>query len=97
MVAANARGAEEGSDPYGAGWLFRVKPSHWRRSRAQLMEGSGAREWMEEQARQLYGRMSPEAVPMLQDGGTPIHGMAREVDASRWAEVAREYFRTQEG
>jgi len=96
VVAANGEALGKGAEPYGGGWLFRVKPSQWKRSRAQLIEGQGAREWMEEQARQLYGRLSLEAVPMLQDGGTPIHGIAREVDPENWAEVAREFFRTQE-
>jgi len=96
VVATNGSAGENGSEPYGAGWLFQVKPSQWTRSRAQLIDGQAAREWMEEQARQLYGRMSPEAVPMLQDGGVPIHGIAREIEPARWDEVAREFFRTQE-
>ena len=96
VVATNGSAGENGSEPYGAGWLFQVKPSQWTRSRAQLIDGQAAREWMEEQARQLYGRLSPEAVPMLQDGGVPIHGIAREIEPARWDEVAREFFRTQE-
>jgi glycine cleavage system H protein len=94
VVARNA-GALEG-EPYGAGWLFKVRPTNWQRSRAQLFEGRWAREWMEEQARALSARLSPEAVPALQDGGTPVAGMAREVDPAHWDEVAREFLRTQE-
>jgi len=95
VVARNA-GALEG-EPYGAGWLFKVRPANWKRSRAQLFEGRSAREWMEEQARALSARLSPEAVPVLQDGGTPVAGMAREIDPENWDEVAREFLRTRAG
>jgi glycine cleavage system H protein len=28
------------ADPYGQGWLYRVRPENWKRSRAQLLEGA---------------------------------------------------------
>jgi len=95
-VVARNEGALAG-DPYGSGWLFKVRPANWKRSRAQLFDGEAAKEWMEEQARALYARLAPAAVPLLQDGGAPVEGMAREVDPEHWDEVAREFLRTQEG
>jgi glycine cleavage system H lipoate-binding protein len=94
VVATNAAAAE--GEPYGAGWLFKVRPTNWKRSRAQLLDGTAAKEWIEEQARQLYARLSPEAVPMLQDGGVPVQGIAREIDPEHWDELAREFLRTKE-
>jgi glycine cleavage system H lipoate-binding protein len=95
VVEAN-RSADGSADPYGAGWLFRVRPSHWRRNRAQLLSGTAARSWLEEQGRRLATRLSPEPVPVLQDGGAPVHGIAREIDPDHWDDVAREFFRTQD-
>ncbi|HET8724738.1 MAG TPA: glycine cleavage system protein H [Anaeromyxobacteraceae bacterium] len=93
-----AYNADPGSDsPYEQGWLFKVRPTDWRRSKAQLLDGQAARHWLEEQGRRLASRLSPgEPVPVLQDGGAPVHGIAREIDPEHWDDVAREFFRTQE-
>jgi glycine cleavage system H lipoate-binding protein len=84
------------AEPYGQGWLFRVRPTRWSRNRAQLLSGQAARDWIEEQGRLLSLRLSPQPVPMLQDGGAPVHGIARELDPQHWDDVAREFFRTQD-
>jgi glycine cleavage system H lipoate-binding protein len=95
VIAYNAAPDVRG-DAYGQGWLFRVRPENWKRSRAQLLEGTAAREWLEEQGRLLASRLSPGPVPVLQDGGAPVHGIAREIDPEQWDALAREFFRTQE-
>jgi glycine cleavage system H lipoate-binding protein len=95
VIAYNAE-PDAHLDPYGRGWLFRVQPDAWKRSRAQLLEGAAAREWLEDQGRRLSARLSPEPQPVLQDGGAPLHGIAREIDPEHWDDVAREFFRTQE-
>jgi glycine cleavage system H lipoate-binding protein len=98
VVAANPASARDGVSPYGDGWLFKVRPSRWLRDRAQLLSGQAARDWVEEQGRRLTLRLAPEMAlaTALHDGGAPLHGMARELDAEHWDEVAREFFRTQE-
>jgi len=97
VVATNAA-AREGTAPYGEGWLFKVRPSRWARNAAQLLSGEAAREWVEEQGRKLTMRLAPEMAlaPVMHDGGAPVHGMARELDAEHWDEIAREFFRTQD-
>ncbi len=82
--------------PYGQGWLFKVRPTDWKRSKAQLFDGRAARGFIEEQGRRLASRFGPEPVAVLQDGGAPIHGIARELDPEHWDAIAREFFRTQE-
>jgi glycine cleavage system H protein len=96
VVAANPA-AREG-EAYGTGWLFKVKPTRWARNKAQLLSGQAARDWVEEQGRRLTMRLAPDMAlaPAMQDGGAPMPGMARELDAEHWDEVAREFFRTQE-
>jgi len=99
VVAYNAALPSQGApvEPYGDGWLFKVRPSNWRRSRAQLIEGQAARDWVEEQARLLEARLARQpAGALLQDGGAPIHGIAREIDPEHWDDLARQFFRTEE-
>jgi glycine cleavage system H lipoate-binding protein len=97
-VVASNPAAREGSEPYGQGWLFKVRPTRWARNKAQLFSGQAARDWVEEQGRLLAMRLSPEMAlaPAMHDGGVPLPGMARELDAEHWDDIAREFFRTQE-
>ena len=97
VVATNAA-VRDGSAPYGDGWLFKVRPTRWARNAAQLLTGEAAREWVEEHGRKLTMRLAPEMAlaPAMHDGGAPVPGMARELDAEHWDEIAREFFRTQE-
>lgn len=79
-------------DPYGDGWLFEVEapPSTLR----NLLPARLARSWMEEAAAALSGRMSAELGPVLQDGGVPVPGFARELSPERWPEIAAELLLT---
>lgn len=50
LVEVNAEAFEHdiavaNRDPYGAGWLARVKPTDWDTEAAQLLDGSAAFEW----------------------------------------------------
>ncbi len=98
VVETNPAAARAGAAPYGDGWLYRVRPTRWARNAAQLLRGDAARDWVEEQGRRLTMRLTPELAlaPAMHDGGAPIPGMARELDAEHWDDVAREFFRTQE-
>ena len=81
-------------EPYGAGWLFKVKPGRWKADERQLLAGEAARRWLEQASASLAARASPELGAVLQDGGAPLHGIARELEPDRWDELCREYFRT---
>lgn len=37
------------ADPYGGGWLVRLKPSAWERDSASLIHGPALERWIEEQ------------------------------------------------
>jgi len=81
-------------DPYGAGWLFKVKLPEAARA-AQLMAGEKAREYLERAAQALSLRMNPELGYVLQDGGTPIHGIAKALAGDAWSNLARHYLQTE--
>lgn len=81
-------------EPYGAGWLFKVRPARLETNVRQLLSGLAARRWLDQAAESLAGRLSPQLGQVLQDGGTPVHGLARELEPERWDALCREYFRS---
>jgi len=92
VAAVNTGAAERPEtlrDPYGAGWLFKVRPDHFGKDQHQLRSGARAFAWLEDAAAALVGRMDPELGHVLQDGGTPIHGIARALAGEGWADLAR--------
>jgi glycine cleavage system H lipoate-binding protein len=79
-------------DPYGQGWLVKLRPSRLDGDLKQLLAGEAARRYMESVTDALRARMSPEVGLLLQDGGQPVHGIAPELDPERWDEIARGFF-----
>ncbi len=96
VVAVNERfnAAPErlGRDPYGEGWLVKVRAPRLAANVKHLFKGSLARRWMEEACAGLQDLMSPELGRLYQDGGLPVHGMAHSLDAERWDDIARRFF-----
>jgi glycine cleavage system H protein len=41
------------ADPYGDGWLVRIRPSAWERDAADLVHGPALERWLEEQLERL--------------------------------------------
>jgi glycine cleavage system H lipoate-binding protein len=80
-------------DPYGSGWLFRVKSANLTSNAKNMIPGAMVGEWFESLRRSLGG-LSQSGAPMYADGGEPIRGIARVVEPERWDELAREYFLT---
>jgi glycine cleavage system H lipoate-binding protein len=97
VVAVNTRAKEgpEGlGDPYGASWLYKVKAPRLAANLRQLMREHPARRFMADAEAQLALRLSPELGHVLQDGGTPVHGIARALSGDGWDETARQFFLT---
>lgn len=79
------------ADPYGAGWLLRLRPNGaLGRNMKQLLAGDTARLYMERAAEGLRARLTPELGALAADGGQPIHGFAREIEPLRWDSLVRE-------
>jgi glycine cleavage system H lipoate-binding protein len=98
VVAVNALAAEEPArlrDAYGAGWLFKVKGPDLAAQGRRLLSGGRVQEYLERAAEALALRMEPELGHVLQDGGTPIHGIARALAGDGWAGMARHFFQTE--
>lgn len=79
------------SDPYGKGWLMKVRTPQRKRNLRNLISGSLARSWMDDTESILRGKISGELGLVLQDGGVPVSGIARELSPDRWQDVVREF------
>lgn len=84
------------ADPYGRGWLFRLRPQRLRANSTNLLSGAGARRWMDEAVAGLQRAMSPGLGALAQDGGVPVAGMARVIDPEGWDALARTHLLTED-
>lgn len=77
------------TDPYGAGWLFRVSPDRLDPNLRSLVSRGAARRFLAEAAEALYLAFHPDALSLAQDGGLLVHGIARELDPEHWDDLVR--------
>jgi glycine cleavage system H lipoate-binding protein len=97
VVAVNPAAKNDAAalaDPYGAGWLFKVKATKLAVNLRQLHRAAPALRMLEDAGEALVRRMDPELGRLLQDGGTPVHGIARALAGDEWETLAREFFLT---
>jgi glycine cleavage system H protein len=83
------------SDPYGRGWLMKVKVPQMKRNLTNLLSGELAMAWMRETVDHLHERTAGSFGVALQDGGIPVDGIAKILSPDNWEEVAREFLLTQ--
>jgi len=87
-------------DPYGRGWLMKVRTPRPDATLKNLMPWRVATAWMEDASRRLSAAMSPavgvELGQVLQDGGVPVVGLARQIDPEHWDRFAAELLLTAE-
>lgn len=81
-------------DPYGKGWLMKVQVPGHAQSLGDLLSGAAARKWIAEVSNELTAAMGPQLGTVLQDGGVPVHGIARSLDEAHWDDVARKFLRS---
>ena len=83
-------------DPYGNGWLMRVRIPSREPVRRNLLAGRLARSWSElaERALQAIAAEAPDAAlgAVLADGGEPSEGLARALAPDSWEEVVHRFF-----
>lgn len=82
------------ADPYGEGWLLKVEPVRPEANLKQLLGFDAARRHVEEAWNELRARLSPELGTVMQDGGTPVDGLAQGIDPAGWVVIARKHFLT---
>jgi len=83
-------------DPYGEGWLLKVKSDRVSADVRNLLSGKVARVWMENALENLYPAHEEALGPVMQDGGVPIEGIAKALGGNRWEHLARTHLLTDE-
>lgn len=81
-------------DPYGNGWLLKIRPARPTADLKQLLSGALARRWMEEASDRIQTMMSPDLGRLYQDGGLPVQGIAKSLGGEAWDDVCRRFFLT---
>ncbi len=93
-TVANSPGAAF-EDPYGNGWMFKVKSSNLTSNMKNMIPCVMVGEWFENIRQTLVTRVTSQpAVPMYSDRGEPAMGIAKAVDPEGWEDLAREFFLT---
>ncbi len=78
-------------DPYGAGWLFRLRPSNLKYNLPNLQYGEAAVAWMEAEIHRLLGMLESEAGVTLPDGGALIDDISGHFPALAWRRLVQEF------
>jgi glycine cleavage system H lipoate-binding protein len=82
-------------DPYGRGWLLKVKATKLAANSRNLLSGDVARRMVEESLNGILRQSGEELGIVCQDGGVPVSGMARAIYGKEWYGAARELFLTE--
>lgn len=83
-------------DPYGEGWLLRVRVRDAKAALATLLTGERASAWMDDTVLRLQERMGLGLGVVMQDGGVPVSGFAKQLEPESWDRVAAEFLLTAE-
>lgn len=94
--AAQADPSLVSSDPFGEGWLVKVKASNLSTDVKNLLSGELARRWIEDAVDSLRIRSGETVGATIQDGGIPVDGIARALYGEEWTEKVKEQFLTSE-
>jgi glycine cleavage system H lipoate-binding protein len=82
-------------DPYGKGWLFKVRSTNLNSNLKNMIPSSMVGDWFENVRQTLANRgLAAASAPLYADGGEPVRGFAKAVDPEGWDDLVREFFLT---
>ena len=82
-------------DPYGKGWLFKVRSTNLNSNLKNMIPSSMVGDWFENVRQTLANRgLAGASAPLYADGGEPVRGFAKAVDPEGWDDLVREFFLT---
>jgi glycine cleavage system H protein len=81
-------------EPYGRGWLYKIRSTNLAATLRNLLSGSLARRWTEDAREQLELRLMALSGSVLQDGGEPAPDFARHVPSEAWQDLVETFFLT---
>jgi glycine cleavage system H protein len=77
-------------DPYGRGWVMKVRAGDLGRTMQNMLSGSLARRWMEDSRERLELQLMALSGSVLQDGGEPVANFARHLEDDDWQQLVHE-------
>ena len=81
-------------DPYGRGWVLKVKAPQLASNLRNLLSGRLARKWMEDSREALELRLMALSGSVLQDGGEPVADFAKHLPTAEWKRLLGEFLLT---
>jgi glycine cleavage system H protein len=81
-------------EPYGRGWLFKVRAADLAAGLRNLLSGSLARRFTEDARESLDLRLMALSGSVLQDGGEPVADFARHLGNEDWQRLVNEFLLT---
>ena len=78
-------------DPYGRGWICRVQPHNAALSLRNLLGGTLAHRWLEDEGGQLSASLAEAAGGAMADGGMPAADFERHLDQAVWQRLAERF------
>jgi glycine cleavage system H lipoate-binding protein len=98
IAEVNARVREKPSlihdDPYGEGWLLKIKPTNLQRNLANLSYGELNADWIYQESHRLINLMETEVGVTVPDGGTFIDDVYHNYPQLGWRRLMQEFFLT---
>jgi glycine cleavage system H lipoate-binding protein len=79
-------------DPYGEGWLFRLKPTDLGRNLDNLFSGEAIATWINEEFHRLLYLMDSTMGVTLPDGGTVVDDLYGHYPEIGWRPLVQEFF-----
>jgi len=83
-----------GEDPYGRGWVLKVKAPQLAANLRNLLSGRLARKWMEDSREALDLRLMAFSGSVLQDGGEPAADLGHHLPKADWERLVHEFLLT---
>jgi glycine cleavage system H lipoate-binding protein len=81
-------------DPFGRGWVLKVRAANLASNLRNLLSGSLARRWMEDSREALDLRLMALSGSVLQDGGEPTADFAGHLGTEDWRRLVGEFLLT---
>ncbi len=81
-------------DPYGRGWVLKVKAPNLATNLRNLLSGRLARKWMEDSREALELRLMALSGSVLQDGGEPGSDLGHHLAPADWERLVNEFLLT---
>jgi glycine cleavage system H lipoate-binding protein len=79
------------NDPYGAGWLFTVRPTNLTRNLDTLYSGALNASWIDQESHRLLGLMGDTIGVTLPDGGAVIDDVYGHFPTLGWRRLVQEF------